>query len=49
MKNWEIIADNLGKAGWSWGCASTTNRQTIFVADAFLDLERAIRVGGEFP
>jgi len=20
MKNWEVIADNLSKAGWSWGC-----------------------------
>ena len=19
---WEIIADNLSKAGWSWGCSS---------------------------
>jgi hypothetical protein len=22
VKYWEIIADNLSKAGWSWGCAS---------------------------
>ena len=22
MKYWEIIADNLKKAGWSWGCVS---------------------------
>jgi hypothetical protein len=22
MKYWEIIADNLSKAGWSWGCVS---------------------------
>ena len=21
MKDWEIIADNLSKAGWSWGCS----------------------------
>ena len=20
VKDWEIIADNLSKAGWSWGC-----------------------------
>ena len=20
MKYWEIIADNVKKAGWSWGC-----------------------------
>ena len=36
MKHWEIIADNLSKAGWSWGCVSSVDRQgrTIFVADA---------------
>ena len=36
MKYWEIIADNLSKAGWSWGCVATMNREgrTIFVADA---------------
>jgi hypothetical protein len=36
MKFWEIIADNLSKAGWSWGCVATvdSNGQTIFVADA---------------
>jgi hypothetical protein len=22
VKYWEIIADNLSKAGWSWGCVS---------------------------
>jgi hypothetical protein len=22
MKYWEVIADNLSKAGWSWGCQS---------------------------
>jgi len=25
MKYWEIIADNLSKAGWSWGCVSAIN------------------------
>jgi hypothetical protein len=36
MKYWEIIADNLSKAGWSWGCVSAidSNGRTIFVADA---------------
>jgi hypothetical protein len=36
MKYWEIIADNLSKAGWSWGCVATVDREgrTIFVADA---------------
>jgi hypothetical protein len=39
VKYWEIIADNLKKAGWSWGCVSTvdSNRRTIFVADAYRD------------
>jgi hypothetical protein len=36
MKYWEIIADNLSKAGWSWGCVSAVDSEarTIFVADA---------------
>jgi hypothetical protein len=24
-KCWEIIADNLKKAGWSWGCLSAVD------------------------
>jgi hypothetical protein len=36
MKDWEIIADNLSKAGWSWGCVSALDAQerTIWIADA---------------
>jgi hypothetical protein len=36
VKYWEIIADNLSKAGWSWGCVSVvdSNGRTMFVADA---------------
>jgi hypothetical protein len=36
VKYWEIIADNLSKAGWSWGCISVVDSRgrTIFVADA---------------
>jgi len=36
---WEVIADNLSKAGWSWGCVATvdSNGQTIFVANAHRD------------
>ena len=36
MKNWEVIADNLSKAGWSWGCVSAidSNGRTIWIADA---------------
>jgi hypothetical protein len=39
VKYWEIIADNISKAGWSWGCVATinSNGQTIFVADAHRD------------
>jgi hypothetical protein len=25
VKYWEIIAHNLSKAGWSWGCVSTVD------------------------
>jgi len=33
------IADNLSKAGWSWGCVSAvdSNGRTIFIADAHRD------------
>jgi hypothetical protein len=27
IKDWEIIADNLSKAGWSWGCVATVDRE----------------------
>ena len=39
MKSWEIIADNLSKAGWSWGCVSAldSNWRTIWIADAHRD------------
>ena len=39
MKEWEIIADNLSKAGWSWGCVSAIdcNGRTIWIADAHRD------------
>jgi hypothetical protein len=67
VKYWEIIADDLRKAGWSLGCVSPidSNGRTIWIVDAhrrdrkrfvvraneilaaFLELESAIRVGGE--
>jgi hypothetical protein len=36
MKDWEIIADNLSKAGFSYGYVSAidSNRRTIWIADA---------------
>jgi hypothetical protein len=39
MKYWEIIADNLSKAGFSWGCVSALDleRHTIWIADAHRD------------
>jgi hypothetical protein len=39
MKLWEIIADNLSKAGWSWRCSPVPDDhgRTIFVVDAHRD------------
>jgi hypothetical protein len=39
VKYWEIIADNLSKAGWTCGCVATVTLegQTIWVADAHRD------------
>ena len=39
VKHWEIIADNLSKAGWSWGCVSALDSRgrTIWIADAHRD------------
>ena len=42
MKYWEIIADNLSKAGWSWGCVAKVDSRgrALFVADAHRDENR---------
>jgi hypothetical protein len=39
VKYWEIIADNLSKAGWNWGCVSAidSNGRTIWIADVHRD------------
>jgi hypothetical protein len=44
MKHREIIADNLSKAGWSWGCVSAVDSEgrTIWIVDA----HRAATVSG---
>jgi hypothetical protein len=44
MKYWEIIADNLSKAGWSWGCVSAVEScgRTMFVVDAHRDGQRFV-------
>jgi hypothetical protein len=36
VKYWEIIADRLSKAGWSWGCVSAigSGGRTIWIVDA---------------
>jgi hypothetical protein len=37
LKYWEIIADRLSKAGWSWGCVSAIDLsgRTIWIVDAY--------------
>jgi hypothetical protein len=39
VKYWEIIADNLSKAGWSWGCIAAVDSEgrTIWIVDAHRD------------
>jgi hypothetical protein len=39
VKFWEIIADRLSAAGWSWGCVSAVDSygQTIWIVDAHRD------------
>ncbi len=41
---WEIIADNLSKAGWSWGCVASVDRErrTIWIVDAHRDGKRFV-------
>jgi hypothetical protein len=36
MNYWEIIADDLSKAGFSWGCVSAidSNGRTIWIVDS---------------
>jgi hypothetical protein len=38
-RDWEIIADSLSKAGWSWGCvpAIDSNGRSIWIVDAHRD------------
>jgi hypothetical protein len=44
MKCWETIADNLSKAGWSWGCVSALDSRgrTIWIVDAHRDGKRFV-------
>ena len=42
MKYWEMIADELATAGWTWGCSSAIDsyEKQTFCVDAY-------RVGGQ--
>ena len=44
VKYWEIFADNLSKAGFSWGCVSVIDSQgrTIRIVDLHRDGKRFI-------
>jgi hypothetical protein len=38
MKYWEIIADKLSAAGWSWGyCSAVTHHGWRWIVDAHRD------------
>ena len=39
MRDWEIISDKLSKAGWTWGCVATVDREgrTLWIVDAHRD------------
>jgi hypothetical protein len=39
VKYWEIIADNLSKAGWNCGCISSTDQR----ADNFRLLPQSVK------
>ena len=49
MKYWEIIADRLGKAGWSWGYSSQIHSagRMLFTADAHRDNEKRFIVSAD--
>jgi hypothetical protein len=44
VKYWEIIADNLSKAGFSWGCVSAidSSGRPIWIADPHCDGKRYV-------
>ena len=48
-KYWEIIADDLSKAGWSWGYVSALDREgrTIWIVDAYRDDGKRVVVRGD--
>jgi hypothetical protein len=46
VKHWEIIADNLSKAGWSWGWVSALDGEwrAIWIVDAHRGKRRRFTV-----
>jgi hypothetical protein len=42
MKYWEIIADNLSKAGWSWGCVSPVRFCFLIAESSSTKVKRGI-------
>ncbi len=44
VKDWEIIADRLSKAGWSWGWVSAVDsgRRTIWIVGAHRGNEHCV-------
>jgi hypothetical protein len=44
VKYWGVIADNLSKAGWNWGCVSGLDCEgrTVWIADAHRDGKRFV-------
>jgi len=44
VKEWELVADNLSKTGWSWGCVSALDCEgrAIWIADAHRDGKRFV-------
>jgi hypothetical protein len=50
LKYWEIIADNLSKAGWSWGCVAAIDATGMSAAPLKrLRVWRDMRLGDRFP
>jgi hypothetical protein len=49
VKRWEIIADNLSKAGWNvgWVSALDVGWRTIWIVDAYRDGQRFVTRGNE--
>jgi hypothetical protein len=49
VKSWEIIADNLKKAGWSWGYVSAVDSQgrTIWIVDALCSDSKRFNSGAQ--